>query len=1370
MVVRNLIRAIGIAGVFLAACSSNEDPQPKPAAVTIPGALAAELSKEAEAEIQANLVETLSNLNSTLSGDAKLIVPPQKDQPAVGAGDGAYEPAHVFRTARSLRGGIMVTSTGYVAADEAGPDGTTGWYKREYNGYTFWYKTDPAADLTQAWPSNVRTIWSGWTATDANTGLLGWTWWMRNEAVSAQHVRGEWHFAIPESADKYGGTAYNGFYEYERQTDVKTFVASAADFRFLYGTSKYEAYSNYSYTVTQEPRAEYGVYYYGRGPKAEFSERPAWTQGQNPAGDAWTDRAGRPGLYYYQLWKSGSRSWWRYDGEGRECSSAVSEVSVHASASRISVGKTVQLYPSAKNNCGETLRNVKFTYTTGNSAVATVSESGLVSGTGAGETQITVSAEEASANYTVGVREFDRKPARVYVTGGSSVQTGGSVQLSATVYNQYNEIIDNATVDWQSRNANLATVNSQGRVNGLAAGTATIRAVSGGVYADRSITVYNPNAVTSLYLSCQKSRAVAGGDAVSCTAYPYNYAGTYLSGATVTWTSTNTNVATLAAQQQTATITPAAAGTTTIRAVAGSLTRELTFTVFDQNDISYVVVSSSNGTLVRTNDATSSLALNAKAYNYGNEEIPGVSFSWSSDNYNVAGVEGSSSTATVTAGGTEGSTYIRATANGKTGVIYVTAQDNRLQSIKIRYDGDDAQNHGTRNIASTATPTLSVRGYNLNGRYLGLVSATWTVPEGATMSESGVVTFTGTGARAFTASVPSQTGGDDAQAYITFNVYDAGEPTSISYAYCSGTTLYAGNAGTCYASVINAGYYQIDPGSRLVYTSSNSDLLSEVSRSYSGGYTAISFQAGSVATGGSVTVNAWLCPAQYTTLEEECTQYGSTFSFTIWGTNDVNSIGVSAPSGTTVAKDGSRQLVATAYDYQGSQIEGVGFSWCVYSGSTFTVDETGLATATGNGNSTLRAYVGGTCNSPTRYGAITLTAQDPSVVTNVSLFTQSSKTYLQPGETIVVWAEGRNYLNDVVAQSYTFSADYVGSTYGELSISPLDATSATVTFTKVNLPNSSSWTNWNRLRVTPQTSGSAVTRNMYVYNPVSELSAGYAPYMARYADGATFQVLATVSNGYAGSPTAESFTYTASNDMVFAVDANGEVTVAHQQGESFNNNYTVTVCAVNTTYNASNCVTGPYVKVDMAPTDLSGAVTGMPALQNGTFKSQLWFMDGAQYDVAATSSTLLDVAAYVESTWTSPTRVLLDTYSGGYYGIRQVATGSVQSSNLAARVTGWVKFSSTTAYVSLLNYQGGRLEIGGITVLDQWSNTALNQTVYGKLSGIDTGLWYPFVAEGLVEFGPYSSGYALVGVNWSADGTYYYADPSSLGWQIGRDL
>jgi uncharacterized protein YjdB len=155
-------------------------------------------------------------------------------------------------------------------------------------------------------------------------------------------------------------------------------------------------------------------------------------------------------------------------------------------------GATLQLSALPKDQYGAAFATA-ITWASSALDVATVSSGGVVTGVDAGTTTITARSGTVVGLLTVTVTAAPPVLTTITVAGGASVNAGSTLQLTASPRDQYGNAIA-ASIVWTSSAPSFATVSSSGLVTGVAAGTATITAASGGVAGSVFVTV---NAVVS---------------------------------------------------------------------------------------------------------------------------------------------------------------------------------------------------------------------------------------------------------------------------------------------------------------------------------------------------------------------------------------------------------------------------------------------------------------------------------------------------------------------------------------------------------------------------------------------------------------------------------------------------------------------------------------------------------------------------------------------------------------------------------------------------------------------------------------------------------------------------------------------------------
>ena len=480
---------------------------------------------------------------------------------------------------------------------------------------------------------------------------------------------------------------------------------------------------------------------------------------------------------------------------------AVTGVSLKASTSLV-VGNTETLTaiitPSDATN-----KNV--TWSSSNTAVATISADGVVTGVSAGTALIIVATKDgghqALCNVTV-------SPNVIYVTGVSlnksstDIVIGDTENLSAAItpHNATNQ-----NVIWSSSNTAVATVTEGGMVIAVTAGNTTITVTTDdGKYKAVCAVTVRPIVVTGVLL--KESTYIVVGDTETLYAIiePNN-----ATNQNVTWNSSNTAVATVSG----GVVTAVAAGNATITVTTVDGRHQATCSVTVSNfavSVTGVSLNKSSAGLVLGD--TEDLIATISPYNATHQKI-----TWNSSNTNVA---------TVSAGGVVtaknvGTATITVTTDdgGKTASCNVTVNP---KVITFAIDPIHAQTY----TGSAIRPVVTVRDgsatLTLTTDYT--VAYTDNINVGtATVTISGTGNYKGSsGSGIFTINpkiitltidtIPAQTyTGNEIQPVVT--VRDGSTALMLTTDY---TVTYINNihAGTATVSISGAGNYAGSSGSR----------------------------------------------------------------------------------------------------------------------------------------------------------------------------------------------------------------------------------------------------------------------------------------------------------------------------------------------------------------------------------------------------------------------------------------------------------------------------------------------------------------------------------------------------------------------------
>jgi len=259
--------------------------------------------------------------------------------------------------------------------------------------------------------------------------------------------------------------------------------------------------------------------------------------------------------------------------EGFEPDSAapeVAEVRVLPESSDVVVGSTLQLTAQPRNSNGQNLQGESITWTSSDTEVATVDATGTVTLLSTGSVDITASARGKRGKGHLNVTPV---PVASIVVNPMplTLQVGQSGALSASTYSSDGTILTGRSITWSSSNTAAATVNQNGVVSGVAAGSATITGTSENVSGTTTVSV-SITPVASVVLN-PTSLALQVGQSNSINATTLSSAGTVLAGRTVTWQSSNTAVATVSSAGS---VTAVAVGSTSVTALSEGVSSSAT--------------------------------------------------------------------------------------------------------------------------------------------------------------------------------------------------------------------------------------------------------------------------------------------------------------------------------------------------------------------------------------------------------------------------------------------------------------------------------------------------------------------------------------------------------------------------------------------------------------------------------------------------------------------------------------------------------------------------------------------------------------------------------------------------------------------------
>lgn len=249
----------------------------------------------------------------------------------------------------------------------------------------------------------------------------------------------------------------------------------------------------------------------------------------------------------------------------------VNAVVVTPAAFSLEPPNTRQLAAQALDSQGAVIPGAAFSWSSDNTAVATVNSAGLVTAVAVGTATITARSGGVDGTSMVTVEVIPDPPdlARIDVTPSSAtIEDGQTQQFNADGFDSAGGAVA-ITPAWASTDTNVATVDASGLATAVAPGQCMITATDTGVQGAATLnvtTVAAPEVTTIVVTPTQVS--IEETETVQLTAQAFDQFGDEVMGVQFLWRSSNTSRATV---DQTGLVTAVAPGSVTITATANSV-------------------------------------------------------------------------------------------------------------------------------------------------------------------------------------------------------------------------------------------------------------------------------------------------------------------------------------------------------------------------------------------------------------------------------------------------------------------------------------------------------------------------------------------------------------------------------------------------------------------------------------------------------------------------------------------------------------------------------------------------------------------------------------------------------------------------------
>ena len=623
------------------------------------------------------------------------------------------------------------------------------------------------------------------------------------------------------------------------------------------------------------------------------------------------------------------------------------------------------------------------TWTSGTSAVATITSAGLATGAGTGTSQITA----ALSGVTSAPDTLTVTPAAlvsIAVTPGNpSIAKGLSQQFKAT-----GTYTDNSTQDlttqatWTSGTSTVATIASDGLATGAGTGTSQITAALSGVTSPADTLTVTPAALVSIAVTPGNPSIAKG------LSQQFKATGTYTDNSTqditasVTWTSGTSTVATITSDGL---ATGAGTGTSQITvALSGVTSPADTLTVTPAALVS-IAVTPGNPSIAK------GLSQQFKAtgtYTDNSTQDLTTQATWTSGTSTVATI---TSAGQATGAGT-GTSQITAALNGVTSPPdTLTVTPAALVSIAVT--------PGNPSIAKGLSQQFKATGtYTDNSTQDITASVTWTSGTStvATITSAGLASSVATGTSQITAALSGVT--------------SAADTLTVTPAALVSIAVTPGNPS------IAKGLSQQFKATGTYTDNSTQDITTSVTWT-SGTSTVATITSNGVATG------AGTGTSQITAALSGVTSAADALTVTPAA---LVSIAVT-PGNASIAKGLSQQFKATGtYTDNSTQDITTSVTWTSGTSTVATIASAGLATGAGTGTSQITAALSGVTSAadtltvtPAALVSIAVTPGNPSIAKGLSQQFKATGTYTdnstQDLTTQATWTSGTSTIATITS-------------------------------------------------------------------------------------------------------------------------------------------------------------------------------------------------------------------------------------------------------------------------------------------------------------------------------------------------------------------
>jgi trimeric autotransporter adhesin len=242
---------------------------------------------------------------------------------------------------------------------------------------------------------------------------------------------------------------------------------------------------------------------------------------------------------------------------------------INATTNTVIVGNTITFTLSYTNNQGMTAPvPAGVVWSSSNSTIASVSQTGVITGIAAGQALITATLNgvtTTSANVTVSASQE-----RIEINPGTiSLMQGNTANFTVAYFNAAGQSLPVPSgLVWSSNNTAIVTINQQGMISTIGAGQTTIKAMLNTFSSTATVTVTANTMLATISLNPSTVLEVNLGQTAPIVATGLNASGNPISGLTFNWASSNNSLVTV---NSAGTVTGMGYGTANVTATSAAI-------------------------------------------------------------------------------------------------------------------------------------------------------------------------------------------------------------------------------------------------------------------------------------------------------------------------------------------------------------------------------------------------------------------------------------------------------------------------------------------------------------------------------------------------------------------------------------------------------------------------------------------------------------------------------------------------------------------------------------------------------------------------------------------------------------------------------